>query len=324
MTLTVRRYETRDVEKWDSLVAASWNGTFLHARRFLSYHGERFWDLSLVIEDDRGRIVGVFPAAHDNAREDIAVSHPGLTYGGVVHDGRLRGAVMLEALQAIAWSYREEGLHHLRYKAVPYIYHRVPSSDDLYALFRLGARRYRCDLSATIDLEFRLRPSKLRRRDLRKAQRFDVQVESGPHYLAPFWTVVEQNLATKYETRPVHTLEEITKLNRMFPDQIECVVGLAGGEVVAGIVLFRTLKVVHAQYIASTTAGNTVAALSAVMEHAIAMSKECRVRYFSFGTSNEHEGRMLNEGLHRFKVSFGAGGVVHEYYEVSLDRDGGE
>jgi hypothetical protein len=320
MTLTVRRYETRDAAEWDNLVAASWNGTFLHGRKFLSYHGERFRDLSLVIEDARGRTVGVFPAAYDNAQEDIAVSHPGLTYGGVVHDGRLRGVAMLEALQVIAWSYREEGLHHLRYKAVPYIYHRVPSSDDLYALFRLGARRYRCDLSATIDLEFRLRPSKLRRRDLRKAQRFDVQVESGPHYLAPFWTILEQNLASKYETRPVHTLEEITKLNRMFPDQIECVVGLAGGEVAAGIVLFRTLKVVHAQYIASTTTGNTVAALTAVMEHAIAMSKECRVRYFSFDTSNEHEGRMLNEGLHRCKTSFGGGGVVHEFYELDLSR----
>jgi len=130
MTLTVRRYETRDVDEWDRLVAASWNGTFLHERRFLSYHGSRFRDLSLVIEDDRGRTVGVFPAAYDDVQADIMVSHPGLTFGGVVHDGRLRGPAMLEALQAIAWSYREEGFHHLRYKAVPYIYHRVPSSDD--------------------------------------------------------------------------------------------------------------------------------------------------------------------------------------------------
>jgi hypothetical protein len=320
MTLTVRRYETRDAAEWDNLVAASWNGTFLHGRKFLSYHGERFQDISLVIEDARGRTVGVFPAAYDKAQEDIAVSHPGLTYGGVVHVGRLQGTAMLEALQVIAWSYREEGLHHLRYKAVPYIYHRVPSSDDLYALFRLGARRYRCDLSTTIDLEFRLGPSKLRRRDLRKAQRFGVQVESGPHYLAPFWTILEQNLASKYKTRPVHTLEEITKLNRMFPDQIECVVGLTGGEVAAGIVLFRAQKVVHVQYIASTTTGNTVAALTAVMDHAIAMSKECGVRYFDFGISNEHEGRTLNEGLHRFKTSFGGGGVVHEFYELDLSR----
>jgi hypothetical protein len=98
MKLTVRRYETRDAAEWDNLVAASWNGTFLHGRKFLSYHGERFRDLSLVIEDARGRTVGVFPAAYDNAQEDIALSHPGLTYGGVVHDGRLRGAAMLEAL----------------------------------------------------------------------------------------------------------------------------------------------------------------------------------------------------------------------------------
>jgi hypothetical protein len=43
-------------------------------------------------------------------------------------------------------------------------------------------------------------------------------------------------------------------------------------------------------------------------------------RYFDFGVSNEQGGQILNEGLYRFKMSFGAGGVVHEFYEVALMR----
>jgi hypothetical protein len=171
MSIIVRCYGEHDAEPWDKLTAGSWNGTFLHERRFLAYHGDRFQHLSLVIEDDGGRIIGVFPAALDLQHRDTVVSHPGLTYGGVVHKGALRGAVMLEVLQEICGSYRDADFRLLRYKAIPHIYHTVPSGDDLYALFRLGAVRYRCDLSAAIDFESRQEPSKLRLRDLAKARR---------------------------------------------------------------------------------------------------------------------------------------------------------
>ncbi len=155
MSVAVRRYTEQDAEAWDKLVVESWNGTFLHQRRFLSYHGDRFQDLSLIIEDGKGHIVGVFPAALDPVQEDVLMSHPGLTYGGVVHSGFLRGALMLEVLHAVAESYRAIGLRLLQYKAVPYIYHKAPATDDLYALFCLEAVRYRCDLSAAVDLTLR-------------------------------------------------------------------------------------------------------------------------------------------------------------------------
>jgi hypothetical protein len=214
MSVAVRRYREQDAEAWDALTAESWNGTFLHGRRFLAYHGERFQDLSLIAEDDQGQIIGALPAALHPRRADTVVSHPGLTYGGVVHKGALRGAVMLEVLQEICRMYREMDLRHLQYKAVPYIYHIVPSNDDLYALFRLGAVRYRCDLSAAIDLDSGRKPSKLRRMDLGKARRAGVSVAVGPEYLEPFWAVLEANLRTKHNTKPVHTLQEIKSLRQ--------------------------------------------------------------------------------------------------------------
>jgi Acetyltransferase (GNAT) domain len=318
MSVAARHYTEQDAEAWDKLVVESWNGTFLHQRRFLSYHGDRFQDLSLIIEDDRRHIVGVFPAALDPVREDILISHPGLTYGGVVHSGSLQGAMMLEALHAVAESYRAIGLRLLQYKAVPHIYHKVPSTDDLYALFCLEAVRYRCDLSAAVDLTLRPELRKGRRSDLNKARRYGVQVESGLSCLEPFWAVLVKNLATKHGARPVHTLDEITRLAGMFPE-IKCLVGMMDDQVVAGVVLFCTTKVVHMQYAASSTLGHTVAAQTAVMDHALAKSREWGARYFDFGTSNEDEGWVLNEGLYRFKTSFGAGGVVHEFYEFSLE-----
>lgn len=320
MNVAVRRFEKSDAESWDRLVAESWNGTFLHTRRFLSYHGERFQDLSVILETKRARIAGVFPAALDPAREEVVVSHPGLTFGGLVHNGSLRGSMMLEALRAIVRAYRAMDLRFLRYKVVPYIYHRVPTADDLYAFFQLDAIRQRCDLSAAIDLTFRQKPSKLRRRDLNRARRSGVQVASGPSYLEPFWVVLEENLAARYDARPTHTLEEITRLQEMFPEKIKCIVGKVEDEVVAGVVLFHTPKVVHVQYAASSSKGNAVGAQTGVVEHAIEKGKDWRARYFDFGISTEGEGRVLNEGLHRFKGSFGAGSIAHEFYELDLIR----
>ena len=102
----VRGYEPEDAKVWDALVARSSTGTMMHTRRFISYHGDRFRDRSLMVEDRRGKVVGVFPAAEDPADSEMVVSHPGLTYGGLVHDGSLRGASMVEALEEIANYYR--------------------------------------------------------------------------------------------------------------------------------------------------------------------------------------------------------------------------
>src|SRR5713101_8013590 len=134
----------------DEFVARAPMATLLHTRSYLSYHGERFRDVSVWLMDEKERLAGVFPAAIDPTDDKCVVSHPGVTYGGIVHVGRLRGERMIEALNALCRHYAQDGFETLRYKAVPYIYHRAPSNDDLYALFRLGARRYRCDLSSTI------------------------------------------------------------------------------------------------------------------------------------------------------------------------------
>jgi hypothetical protein len=83
----IRSYGPEDASSWNELVERASNGTFLHTRTFISYHGDRFRDRSLILENRRKRIVGVFPAAEAPADPEMVISHPGLTYGGIVHDG---------------------------------------------------------------------------------------------------------------------------------------------------------------------------------------------------------------------------------------------
>jgi hypothetical protein len=293
-------------------------GTLLHTRRFLGYHGDRFDDASVVLRDGQGRLVGVMPAAMDPGVDACVGSHPGLTFGGVVHDGSLLGASMLEALENLAEHYRQRGFERLRYAPVPFIYQRRPSGDDLYALFRLGAGRTRCDISCAADLELGTSLSSRRRRGLAKARREGVEVAEGRELVDELWPVVEANLAERHGARPVHSAAEMRLLTDLFPHDIRVVVARHDGASVGGVVLFESPRVSHAQYIASTGDGNAVGALDAVFEHCLARATSRGARFFDFGTSNREAGRVLNEGLYEFKAQFGGGGVAYETYDLDL------
>ncbi|MGI4779707.1 MAG: GNAT family N-acetyltransferase [Janthinobacterium lividum] len=317
MHLTPRRFRPDDATAWDSFVHECLQATFLHSRRFLSYHGDRFEDASLIIESD-GDCVGVFPAALNPANRLEVISHPGLTYGGMLHRGHLRGERMIRALDAMRHCYRTSGYERLVYKAVPSIYHRAPAQDDLYALFRIDASRTRCDLSSAIDLGNRLIVATRRTRGLRKSVKNGVGIVTGLDWLAPLWEVLTLNLRSKFDAEPVHSLEEIKVLAERFPENIKCVCGVVDQRVVAGVLLFETPTVAHAQYIASNESGQEFSALDLVFDFCINAAIEDEKKWFDFGTSNEEKGKVLNAGLYEFKSNFGGGGVAHEFYTLDL------
>ncbi|QNB10655.1 GNAT family N-acetyltransferase [Paraburkholderia bannensis] len=316
MTFDVIRYRPDLSDAWDAFCANAVNGTFLHTRRFLGYHGDRFDDVStLLMQGDR--IVAVFPAAQARRDATMVVSHPGITYGGVVHDGTLCGERMIEALALLSAHYGAAEYKRLRYKVVPHLYHQRASQDDLYALFRLRANRSRCDLSCAIDLAERPKPSERRRRGLKKASKV-VSVAVGAEQVAALWRVLIDNLERKHGAAPVHTLDEMKHLIALFPESIELFCATIEGQVEAGIVVFKTPKVWHAQYIAASDVAYSVSALDAVFERAIEIAHSGGIRYFDFGTSNESEGTVLNQGLYQYKHEYGGGGVVHEFYDIDL------
>ena len=317
MNLSVRPYSTNDAYAWDEFCRDALQATLLHTRRFLSYHGERFSDCSLIIEDN-GQWVGLFPAALRNKDDGYIISHPGITYGGILHKGGLRGGQMVEALTHIASYYHSRGYARLIYKPVPTFYHRAPAEDDLYGLYRIGAIKTRFDLSTTVDLHYRLPISERRRRSLKKAIKAGVEIFEGTQYLAELWDILAKNLKNKHGVKPIHSLSEIVLLAQRFPRDIRCICAKLNEQVVAGTVLFITYTTNHAQYIASSEKGYEVAALDMVFDHAIDRAVREGKRWFDFGISTESQGNVLNEGLYRFKTEFGGGGFAYEFYEIDL------
>lgn len=320
MTVQVLGYTAADAARWDAFCATAVNATLLHTRRFLSYHGDRLQDQSLLVLNE-GRCVGLLPAARVPAEADVVASHPGATYGGLVHDGWLRGMRMVEAMQAIRAHYAGLGFRLLRYKPVPHIHAMQPAQDDLYALFRAGAACVRRDLACAIDLQRRRPVSERRRRALKKGRAACV-VSGDLAQLPALWDVLYDNLRRRHDAAPVHALAELDLLAARFPREIGVRCAQLQGRVEAGIVLFKSPGAWKAQYIAASAAGHEACALDAVFDATIEEAAREGARYFDFGTSNEDGGWVLNDGLYRFKSEFGGGGVVHEHFELSLAEHG--
>ena len=121
----VKRYEPSHEQAWNDFVARSKNGTFLFDRRFMDYHSDRFADSSLMILR-KGRIYALLPA---NRVGDTLHSHQGLTYGGLLTDAKATAEGVMEAFDALNAWLRNEGVRRVTYKAMPWIYHRLPAEE---------------------------------------------------------------------------------------------------------------------------------------------------------------------------------------------------
>jgi hypothetical protein len=317
--LAVHSYESGHTDAWEDLVGRSANGNMLHTRRFISYHRDRFNDRSLMLKN-RGRLVGVFPAAEDPVDPATIVSHPGLTFGGLVHDGSIRGASMIHALEEVAGHYRSLGYRHLRYKAVPAIYHSIPAEDDKYALIGLNARCCQYDLSVGLNLARRGRVSAGRARSLRRAEVAGVSAATSWAEIAAFWDMLGQNLAKRHGSHPVHSLDEISLLHERFPDKIVLIAATIDGALVGGTLVFAMGPVLRMQYTATSSQGRAVSATDPMIEHAIQLACELGCNFFDFGGCARNEGRALHQDLYYFKASFGGGGVVYEQYQCDLSN----
>jgi hypothetical protein len=316
--INARPFTADSAGAWDDLVRSSVNATFLQTRRFLGYHADRFVDRSLMLEADTGRLVGIFPAAASGSAGDEVESHPGLTHGGILHDGSLSGERSVAALKAVIDHYRHAGVRRLTYKVIPFPFRASPSQDDAWALNRLRARLVRSDLSTLLDLIQGPRLKSGRSDDLRKARRAGLEVVSGSELLEPLWQLIADVLQARHNSRPVHSLAELTQLAELFPEQLELVATRKAGELLAGAVLFHFQHCTHTQYLASSPQGQAVGALTLALDHALGVAAQRGKRWFSFGTSTTDAGLSLNAGLYDWKSSFGGSGLVHETYALEL------
>ena len=312
----VIRYTPEFKKTWDDFVSGSKNGIFLFLRDYMDYHSDRFPDHSLMFFDGARTLIGVMPA---HVEGTTMTTHGGLTFGGIVAGYSMTATTMLSLFSSMRSYLVSNGIEKLVYKAIPHIYHIIPSEDDLFALSSGGARLAKRDVSSAILMPYidQTEETRLRKRMLKKAASASITVERSYDFDG-FMELVSGVLRSRHGASPVHTVKEIRRLASIFPDNIKLFTASGPGQkLLAGLLVYEHKLVAHAQYNANSDEGRLVGANEAIYDYVIHHVYRDK-RYFDFGTSMENNGPSLNPGLLRYKESFGARTVVYDCYELDL------
>ncbi len=251
-------------------------------------------------------------------RDRIYYSHQGLTYGGLIMGEQTTASLVMEIFEYLTVTFRHQGgIKKIIYKAVPHIYHKLPSEEDLYALFRYKAVLTTRNISSTIFLPEKIKYSDSRKNGLKKAKKNNLRVERSDN-LDSFWQILSANLKERYDKKPVHTLAEITYLEAKFPNNIHLFSVTDADQILGGCLVFVTDTVIHAQYTAATEeGGKNKGAVDIVIDHIINVAYPDK-KYFDYGTSTENDGWYLNENLIYQKEGFGARATIYDIYTIEL------
>jgi hypothetical protein len=308
--VTIERYDASERDRWDAVVRGARARHFMFERDYMDYHADRFADASWFVLA-QGRPIAVLPVSRHG---DEAVSHGGLTFGGLIAAPELTTARAVEALARIVEGLRGDGVRRLVCKPMPHIYHLSAAEEDQYALVAAGAQIARREVTSAIAPGPRPGYVDERRRGIRKAGAHGLELTETGSFGA-YWALLRDVLRERHGVEPVHSQDEIELLARRFPGRIRLIDARERDEVVAGTLVFQTETVAHAQYIASGARGRETSALDALFDHLV--REVFADVWFDFGISNERDGS-LNEGLVRNKEGYGARAIVHDRLVLEL------
>ncbi|HNY32704.1 MAG TPA: GNAT family N-acetyltransferase [Fibrobacteria bacterium] len=303
-------------EGWDRLVDTARLSHFQFLRGYMDYHADRFADASYLVRA-KGRWVAALPGHLWGS--DGWASHRGLSYGGPILSAELGSQDVFQLLSALDRTLLRRGIRRTWWRPIPWIYHREPSEELPYFLFRQGAVLKSRNLSTVIEVAATRDYQRLRRRKVASA------VASGftcreTDDLDGFWPLVEGRLGSKYHLKPVHTLEEVRLLRGRLPGNIRLFGAYSGHHLVAGCLAYLGHPVFHLQYLHSSDEGRNLGAPDLLVDWMLAGPAK-GFRWLHFGHSCEDGGKVLNEPLLFFKEGFGGRAVVLDEWESDTSQD---
>ncbi|ASB48311.1 hypothetical protein [Alkalitalea saponilacus] len=313
MLFSFVRYHDDEKKAWDEFIQQSWNGVFLFYRSFMDYHQERFTDHSLLVYKGK-KLKAVLPA---NENDGVLYSHQGLTYGGWVLSPRFSSSDLDALFLDLEVYLKEQGIRRFEYKQKPYVFDKHPNDSDLWVLWKNGYEMWRRDLSFFIDLKNFAGFARDKRYRFNKAGRNNLRIDEKGD-AATYMTLVNENLSRKYNTKAVHSTDEVLLLQNRFPKNIKTILVYREDLFLGGTWMFTDNDFIHTQYLHFNDEGRDLCAAEFLINYLLDTYKD--KRYLSFGTSTEKDGTMLNEGLASFKEGFGAAGFCHDFYRKEICR----
>lgn len=313
--IEIVRYNDTYREKWEKFVLNnSINGTFLQSRIFLEYHGDKFVDHSLLFIRGGNTLVGVCPACEkiDDGQKKF-LSHIGSTFGGIIVGKEFYNITnVLEIFTVLDKYLKENKFDYVLLKSTNEIFSSENNNLIDYMCYKENYNSYD-ELSFAIDLariqnddvilNFKSKTRNLFRTSMKN--NLELKQINTKEEIADFYAVLCLSLE-KYNTKPVHTLDELYDLyfNRL-NDKIRFYGVYNGKILIAGSMVFIINNVFHTQYLCANPEYLYLKPMDFMDGNLIIEAYNEKFKFFSFGISTEDHGKCLNETLAKFKEGFG-------------------
>ena len=314
--ITIKRYNNSLSEEWENIVTQSNNGTIFHTRKFISYHPkDRFIDHSIVFYKNN-QLFTLFPAVELNESDKkILVSHPGASMGSFVTPTDLSFHDSLQLVNLLNTYIKNLGFSSIKITLPPIIYNKRKTNYIDYSLLKYGYRYVKREVSSILFLEDsieknvnKFKPS--HRQALRKAQRSGVVIKKTDDFNS-FYNILKKNLKNRHNVRPTHTVNELSKLKKLFPENIILYGAFIEGSMIGGVVNFiANNDVILSFYISHDEKYQEYRPINLLFYEVLKDAITNKYRVFDFGifTVNEEP----NMGLAKFKENFGSSGIFRD------------
>ncbi len=312
---TVKRYESKYFDDWNAFISTAKNATFLFNRNFMEYHSDRFKDFSLMIYDQE-KLVAVLPANRVGA---TVFSHQGLTYGGLVLPPNSKLYNVIFIFKSILSFLNENAITTFNIKKIPSIYCDTFSDETDYLVSICKGITKMKHAVSVINLDSNFKISKSRRECINRGKKLNLVIKEEEN-LELFWNdILIPNLMEKYNSKPVHSIEEILYLKEKFPKNIKHFNVFHNDKLVCGTTLFITNDVVKPQYISGNEDNNLLGSIDYLYDFLINEVSKGK-KFFDFGPSHENNGLNIVKNINFWKESFGAQTLVQNFYEIETSN----
>jgi hypothetical protein len=265
----------------------------------MDYHSDRFVDYSLMIYDDKD-LVACIPA---HVRENQWYSHRGLTYGGIFIHG-FSPLLFQEMIAAIEYFLKQDGIKNVEFNLSPPVYN--PFHDSITQSFKsagYGVSRDQTNMHAMLDNQLTI--SSKKSAGYRNGKFDDLVFKTNADLADYYNKVLEPSLQSRFGTKPIHTLEELQRLQANFLEQIIVHTVCYDNQMIAGVLYFVKDHIAKSQYAASTTSGFEKRAMDFLYQESIRDFKRLGKLALDFGTIHSPDGS-ISKGMRRFKEELGA------------------
>ncbi len=312
------RFNPDKEKEWDQFIEnMSVNGTFLQSRRFLNYHEDgKFTDSSLMIYNSKNNLAAVCPACEVflNDRK-VFYSHRGTTFGGLILDKKHYCAkYVMELVGELKDYLREQGYEEAVLKLTSDVFSTVESDLLQYTFSYHGFIEYK-ELSTYVDFskykeDIISNLAQGKRTNVHNCIKESLEVKALKEDSAveEFYEILCENLS-KYDTKPVHTLEELLEFkNSRLEKECEFFGVYKEDEMIAGSMMFYFEKAscAHTQYLAAKQSYNKLSPMTFMYYSMLVEMKARGYKNVSWGTATEELGKVLNIGLITSKEDFGS------------------